>query len=104
MLQEKLPDYRVVNFVVPGYSTVQSLIQFKTALKGGQKPEIAVVAYALFHDQRNTLPRWRRKVVASSNKLGEVALPYARLDAGGRLRLFEHDPLYKEWFGMRFQP
>ena len=80
LLQEKLPKYEIVNFGVGGYGTLQSLIQFKEALKQGNKPKIAVIAYAGFHDRRNTLLRGRRKELAGWSKLGVLLQPDARLN------------------------
>ncbi|MEP6486194.1 SGNH/GDSL hydrolase family protein [Microcoleus vaginatus GB2-A3] len=80
LLQEKLPKYEIVNFGVNGYGTLHSLIQFKEALKLGNKPKIAVIAYAGFHDRRNTLLRARRKQMAAWNKLGILFQPDARLN------------------------
>jgi hypothetical protein len=60
LLQEKLPNYEVVNFGVCGYGTMHSLIQFREALKEREKPVTAVIVYASFHDERNTMLRsWR---------------------------------------------
>jgi hypothetical protein len=80
LLQEKLPKYEIVNFGVNGYGTLHSLIQFKEALKQANKPKIAVIAYAGFHDRRNTLLRARRKQMAAWNKLGILLQPDARLN------------------------
>jgi hypothetical protein len=80
LLQEKLPKYEIVNFGVNGYGTLHSLIQFKEALKQANKPKIAVIAYAVFHNRRNTLLRERRKQMTSWNKLGTLLQPDARLN------------------------
>ncbi|MEG4604841.1 SGNH/GDSL hydrolase family protein [Microcoleus sp. F6_B6] len=88
LLQEKLPKYEIVNFGVNGYGTLHSFIQFKEALKQGNKPKIAVIAYAGFHDRRNTLLRAIRKQMAAWNKLGILFQPDARLNG-------EHNFTYK---------
>ena len=80
LLQEKLPKYEIVNFGVNGYGTLHSLIQFKEALKQANKPKIAVIAYARFHNRRNTLLRSRRKEVVAWKKLGILFHPDARLN------------------------
>ncbi|MEG4211392.1 SGNH/GDSL hydrolase family protein [Microcoleus sp. S13_B4] len=80
LLQEKLPQYEIVNFGVNGYGTLHSFIQFKEALKQGKKPKIAVIAYAGFHDRRNTLLRARSKQMSAWNKLGILWQPDARLN------------------------
>ena len=80
LLQEKLPQYEIVNFGVNGYGTIHSLIQFKQALKQGSKPKVVVISYAGFHDRRNTFSRARRKQMAAWNKLGVLFQPDARLN------------------------
>jgi hypothetical protein len=80
-----LTDYEVVNFGVSGYGTLHSIIQFRDRLDRGEQPKIAIVAYAGFHDFRNTFTRRRRKSVASFNTLGPLNQPRARLDGSGRL-------------------
>lgn len=60
VLQQRLPDYQVVNFGVSGYGTLHSLMQFREALRTRDKPKAAVVAYGFLHDRRNTFLRARR--------------------------------------------
>jgi hypothetical protein len=86
-LQEKLPKYKVVNFGVNGYGTLQSLIQFKEALQSGNKPAIAVINYGSFHDRRNTLLRERKKLIAGPwNSIGLMTQPYARFKDDNKLK------------------
>jgi hypothetical protein len=102
LLQEKLPKYEIVNFGVNGYGTVQSLIQFKEALKQGNKPKIAVIAYAGFHDRRNTLVRQRRKELAAWSKLGVLLQPDARLNGENNFTYSMVKAEYREFPLMRF--
>lgn len=85
LLQEQFPEYEVVNFGVNGYGTIHSLIQLKEALKRRCPPAVVIVAYASFHDDRNTFLRDRRKAIVPWNKLGPLVQPYARLDRQGGL-------------------
>jgi len=89
-VQERLPAYDVANFGVGGYSTVQSLLQFKGALERGPAPVVAVLAYAGFHDERNTLSRHWRKATYEYEHLGTTAAPYARLGATGLQFAFDN--------------
>lgn len=97
-LQERLPEFDVVNFGVGGYGTMQSLIQYQEALEERLPPKVAVLAYAGFHDERNTrLRRWK-KATFSYDKFGPTATPYARLGSDGKLRIGFDDGSYKEFF------
>ena len=76
-LQNSLPNLEVVNFGVPGYSTFQSLMQFEEALKKGKPPELAVLVYYDFHQERNTLsPSYRRVNGFAWTAWGERDQPY----------------------------
>jgi hypothetical protein len=101
LIQERFPEYEVVNFGVGGYGTIHSLLQFRDALKS-RTPKVAVLAYANFHDERNTFLRQRRKYVVAGRNLGPVAQPYARLDAQGHLN-YQFAPIeYSEVPLMRY--
>lgn len=102
LVQKALPDYEVLNFGVNGYGTVHSLLQFREALKHGPKPAAVVVAYAEFHDERNTFLRARRKAVVPYNQLGPIAQPYARLAKNGQLIIHQEPAEYAEFPLMRY--
>lgn len=84
LLQERFPEYEVVNFGVEGYGTIHSLLQFREAIKE-RTPKVAVLAYLSFHDVRNIYARARQKAVAPWNHLGPLVQPYATLDREGKL-------------------
>ncbi len=95
-LQERLPRLRVRNFGVGGYGTLQSLLQFREALARRPRPAVAVLAYAGFHDERNTrLRRWRKATFAY-NRFGTTAQPFARLRRDGELRYGFDDGSYRD--------
>lgn len=102
LLQEKLPDYEVVNFGVNGYGTLQNLIQLREALKNGNEPKVVVLAYASWHDARNTFIRGRRKMLARAASLGPVNQPYARLDSSGQLNVSIDTLEYRPFPLMRY--
>jgi hypothetical protein len=82
LLQERFPEYEVVNFGMDGYGTTHSAMQFREALKS-KSPKVVILAYAGFHDLRNTLSRVRRKSMAPYNKLDAPPVhPVARLENG----------------------
>jgi hypothetical protein len=100
LLQERFPAYELVNFGVSGYGTIHSLLQFRDALKL-MHPKVAVLAYADFHDIRNTFLRIRQKETVPYNKLGPLLQPYARLDEDGELRYSMAEVAYREFPLMR---
>jgi hypothetical protein len=102
LVQEKMPEYEVRNFGVNGYGTLHSLIQFREELAKGRKPKVVVVAYAWFHDERNTFLRARRKAVAPYNHLGMPGLPFARLGSDGNATYFMTPVEFREWPLMRY--
>lgn len=101
LLQKDFPDYDVVNFGCSGYGTLHSLIQFREALATHKPPRVVVLAYASFHDARNTFLRKRRKNVAPWNSLGPLVQPYASLDHDGKLVIKMADVEYREFPLMR---
>lgn len=96
LLQQRFPEYEITNYGVSGYGTIHSLLQFREALKT-KAPKVAILAYAGFHDERNTFSRNRRKAVAQWNKLGPLVQPYARLGRDGGLQYFVADIEYREF-------
>lgn len=101
LLQQQLPQYEVVNFGVSGYGTLQSLLQLQEALEKRPKPRLVVIAYASFHDQRNTLLRLRSKQIVPWNTLGSIVQPYATLDNDGNLNYAMAEMTYREFPLMR---
>ena len=101
LLQERFPEYDVVNFGVSGYGTIHSMLQFREALKT-KTPKVAILAYAGFHDERNTFSRTRRKRVVPWNRLGPLVQPYAQLDRKGKLQYSFADVEYSEFPMMRY--
>jgi hypothetical protein len=101
LLREKFPDYEIVNFGVSGYGTLHSLIQLREALASGQRPEIVILAYASWHDVRNTFIRIRQKMLAPSAYLGPLNQPYAKLTGDGKLKIFMDTVQFREFPLMR---
>ena len=96
-LQEDLPAREVVNFGVNGYGTLHALLQLRSALdRGGPPPRVAILAYAAFHDERNTFSRVRRRAVRSWSRLGPLVQPYARLEPDGSLSYHMATSTYRE--------
>jgi len=96
LLQERFPHLEVVNFGVSGYGTLHGWLQFQDALAARPRPAGVVVAYASFHDDRNTFARERRKILVPWNRLGPLSQPRARFDGAGELRIEMADARYRE--------
>jgi len=86
-VQEALLAYHILNFGVPGYGTLQSLLQFKARLGTSQKPEAVLLAYASFHHERNVSARSWRKTLAPYNRLGPLHHPFAEMTDAGELHI-----------------
>ncbi len=80
LLQEALPEYTIKNYGVGAYGTLQSYYQLKDELEKGKKPELIVLAYLPFHDQRNTASRFWIRAISTHKKLLNLQYPYARLE------------------------
>ena len=98
LLQEKIPQYEIINFGVSGYGTIHSLIQLQKALETMPKPKLVILTYASFHDTRNAFSTVRRRIVSAWNFLGPLTQPYASLDKQGKLQLHRADKVvYSPW-------
>ena len=102
LLQQKFPDYEVVNFGVQGYGTLHSLIQLREALQNVKKPKLVILSYAAWDDVRNTFIRSRRKMLSIASYLGPVNQPYARLNDDGKLNIFMDAETFREFPLMRY--
>lgn len=85
LLQESLPQYRMVNYGVSGYGTLLSLLQLRREISAGSKPAKVVLAYLYFHDQRNVFSRERRKTISGINHLGPLSQPRVEFGPEGSL-------------------
>ncbi len=97
ILQKRLPEYEILNFGMSGYGTLQSFIQFREALLEGRAPKYAVLAYASFHDARNTFSRSWRKLLALYDELSFIHHPYAAITEAGELLISTADVEYREF-------
>jgi hypothetical protein len=102
LLQAALPEYRVRNFAVGGYGTLQALLQLHAALRGAPAPALVVLGHNFFHDSRNIFSRLRAREVAPWNRLGAIEHPWARFDGASRVALGRSPVAYREVPGMRW--
>lgn len=109
LLQEAHPEFRVRNFGVPGFGTVQSYLQLKRLLASGETPTNVILNYADFHDERNVLaPRYRhalsvgfRGADSTINDVMEGSrIPFASMNGESlQLQSVAWDSLYQDWRG-----
>jgi hypothetical protein len=105
IIQEELTSYRIQNFGVPGFGTVQALLQLEQAIKDGQIPKMAIINYCAFHDERNILsPQYRQHLNIGFTGSSEVAKEAMKK---ARFPFWEEDEihyeigteLYTNWMG-----
>jgi hypothetical protein len=76
-LQRKTKTYKVKNYAVGGYGTVQQCLRLKQLLNDSILPKAVIFTYASFHHERNAGSRKYIKLVAwgSGGKAANVELP-----------------------------
>lgn len=88
LVAEQFPALKIENHAVPGFGTVQGLLQLKAMIEDGKAPDVVVFCYAGFHDQRNSMsPYYRRDLrlgyLSSSEliqeEMGSSRFPYATM-------------------------
>lgn len=95
-LQQRHPDWRVMNLGVPAYSGYQSLLRLEQLIAAGIKPKRVLYGYMQGHELRNIAhPLWTYMIEKYSTQ-GMVAVPFATLDGGQGL--VRHPPeRYPGW-------
>lgn len=104
-VQAARPDLAIRCRAVPGYGTVQGLLQLEAALAAGEPPALAVFCYAAFHDDRNALtPAYRKDLTLgwgdAPPPMAQAAFRYPYLqavDTGFALAWCPWDQLYRHW-------
>ncbi|MEX0686550.1 MAG: hypothetical protein WD267_13995 [Balneolales bacterium] len=103
LLQKELPDFRVINFGMCGFSTIQSLYQLRHAIKIRKKPKYVILAHSHSHDKRNALTRsWKKIAEPSLRAFKTLSFPYGKIDGEGNLVIkktgmfYKHFPMMKQ--------
>ena len=109
VLQQLLPHYQIRNYAVPGYGTVQSYLQLQQAIHRNEVPELVIVNYADFHDERNALSPIFRKTLHMgyersnaqlSNMMRSSNIPYlANLGEASQVSWVDWGSIYTNWPG-----
>jgi uncharacterized protein (DUF1778 family) len=85
ILQQRLPGYRICNYGMDGYGTLQSWLLLRDLLRQGRRPYAVILAYGAFHDQRNTANRYWHKALHGQRIADDIRYPYIRLDKNDSL-------------------
>jgi hypothetical protein len=95
-LQQKHPDWRVMNLGVPAYSGYQALLRLEQLFANGVKPKRVLYGYMQGHELRNIAhPAWTYLIEKYSTQ-GMVAVPYVTID--DQNNLVRHSPEhYPAW-------
>lgn len=105
LVQTELDNYRIQNFGVPGYGTVQSLLQLQKSIEDGDLPEIVVINFCAFHEERNVLsPKYRQHLnigFAGSSEHAKLEMEKGRFPyfEKGEIRYETWNGLYQNWAG-----
>lgn len=100
-LQEFLPRFRIINFGISGYSTLQAFMRFEEALSQYPPPTVAILAYASIQEERNVLSRSWKKNLAQYEELSFILHPYGRIGPEGRLVCANGGIVYRALPGVR---
>ena len=102
LLQERFRQKQIINFAVSGYGTVNSSLQFQDALEKTARPELVVLTYGTFHDERNTvLRKWAKATVPYTERAELRVRPRARLGESQELVIEVSSTGYRELPFMR---
>lgn len=95
-LQERFPEFEVVNLGTGGYGTYQSLLALERYYTEVGSADLVVYGFLSFHELRNVATaEWLRHLSTHSRRQG-VRVPYVTLDASGVLT--RHPPTeYPAW-------
>lgn len=103
LLQKNLPNYTIRNYGVGGYSTYHSLMQLQDCLANTPEkkyPKKIILAYASFHNQRNTASPFWMKSISCNKKMIELQYPYVRL-IDSKLVSYRQKIGYSEFLGAK---
>ncbi len=101
MLQEAFPSHKVSNFGMDGYGTYHALLQLESLMADGDIPELVILAYGSFHNQRNVSSRYWKKALAGRDVAEGIQYPFVRFNASQELIRGMEKPVYKPWPLMR---
>ena len=96
VLQGMMPQFRIRNYGMDGYGTLQNWLVLNQLLQAGKRPATVVLGYGTFHDQRNTANRYWHKALHGQRIADSLRYPYIRLD--------KHDSLILHYGKLAYHP
>jgi len=85
-LQKHFKHHEVRNYGVSAYSLTQMFERMKHAYVKGKRPDLAIISYASFHDERNAMLRhWRKSLMFRENDFvgsKDIEVPSHRMKWG----------------------
>lgn len=84
LLQQEYPHINYKNYAVPGYGTIQSLLQFEENVSLRKAPKMIVLGYTSFQDARNQLSGiqqkyWKESFTDIQAEEKEIRFPYVKI-------------------------
>ncbi len=106
LLQKSFPEAGIQNCGVPGYGSVQSLLQLKAQLDSTQL-KVVLLHFSSFHFMRNTLSQpyrsnlkigYRRSSKEVDNLMQQSKFPY-KTSCDGTIKFASWESMYANWPG-----
>lgn len=107
--QQAFPKYQFRNFAVPGFGNLQALLRLKMQIKKKDFPNILMLCYADFHDERNALNLHYRQSLFNgfqhaNDKVKPLfiksKMPFYGLEKG--IQYCDWNNIYKNWSGRSY--
>lgn len=98
-------NINILNFGVPGYGTVQSILQLEDEIADGNIPNMVILNFSYLHFDRNALtPKYRKELTLGYARSSD--LTYQKMHKARFPYLYEEeikwcpwDNLYSNWWG-----
>jgi hypothetical protein len=109
LIQKQFSNYEFRNFGVPGFGNLQALLRLKMQIKNKNFPNVLMLCYADFHDERNALNLNYRKSLFSGFQNANEAIqplfikskmPFYDLEKG--VQYCDWQTIYKNWSGREY--
>ncbi len=106
LLQKEFSDYQFRNFAVPGFGNLQALLRLKLQIKNKNFPDVLMLCYADFHDERNALNlNYRQSLFNGFQNANETVKPLFMnskmpfYDSEKGIQFCDWQNIYENWSG-----